>query len=258
MWKKRNKKKNTRNVTKISLLITAFLVSGLTLTIFKLGIFSVKQIEAEVTDGCVDAAQVENASGILGQNFFFLKTPKIAADLKKKFFCLKTVTVNKYFPDKAQLLVTARQPLAALFVLKEETASPSAKPEEAYLTDNEGMVFAKGKGDLNIPQVFVYNLKTSLGEKVTGAVLNSLIILDKIKTLGFDVEKSIISDNNFVIIAGLGKPQIIFHLEGDIDIQLVSLQLISDKAKIDLKELEFIDLRFDKPVVRFAPQKKKN
>ncbi len=93
-------------------------------------------------------------------------------------------------------------------------------------------------------------------DKSEGSFLNNALkILDKIKTFGVTTKKSWVSGEFFIINPDIMDPKIIFRLDSQIDIQLASLQLILTEAKIDLKELTFIDLRFDKPIVRFAPKK---
>ena len=62
-------------------------------------------------------------------------------------------------------------------------------------------------------------------------------------------------DNYLIVFPQVDNPKVFFRLDNEIDLQLASLQLILEKAKIDERILEFIDLRFDKPIVRFAPKK---
>ena len=79
--------------------------------------------------------------------------------------------------------------------------------------------------------------------------------MDAVKKMGISVNESFLNDSFFIIKDETSVIKVIFRLKNEVDIQLASLQLILDKAKIDEKELEFIDLRFDKPVVRYAPKK---
>lgn len=229
------------------------------------GLFSIKRVEVDAKDaGCSDNPQLINASGILGQSFWLINSGNVTKTLQKKFFCIKSVNLSKYFPDKVKLQILGRQPQAILVDLKnkedlpdsiENIATPSAfKAQGKYLVDDEGMVFAEDKGNFNLPYIYV-NSEISLGNKSTDMVLNSLKILDEIKGLGVVIKEGIISGEYLIVYESLGNRKIIFQLRGGIDIQLASLQLILDKAKIYLQEWEFIDLRFDKPIVRFAPKK---
>ncbi|KKS13713.1 MAG: hypothetical protein UU67_C0020G0034, partial [Candidatus Daviesbacteria bacterium GW2011_GWB1_41_5] len=49
--------------------------------------------------------------------------------------------------------------------------------------------------------------------------------------------------------------KVILSLQKDIPLQLASLQLITEKAKIDGRLIEVVDTRFNKPVVVYAPKK---
>lgn len=259
MWKKR--KKSPSFSSKIPALIIIIIFAALVFGFLKSGLFNIKRIDTETENlSCTDQNQIKNASGLLGQNFFFVNSQKTQDVLKKKFICIKSANISKIPPDKIKLKISNRQVTAVLAVLKNEaslSATPSSEDvRDSYVVDNEGIVFGKGEDNSNIPRIFISNLKISMGEKLKDGILNAVKILEKIKTLGLSIDKSWISDNNFVLYSGTPVSKIIFRLNDGIDIQLASLQLILDKAKIDSKELEFIDLRFDKPVVRFAPQKR--
>ena len=84
-------------------------------------------------------------------------------------------------------------------------------------------------------------------------MINNIIkIFDKTKSLGIEIKQAWLREN---ILVTETIPKMIFKLD-NVDSQLASLQLILSEAKIESKELEIIDLRFDKPVIKFAPEKK--
>lgn len=246
--------------------IIVVLVFSLIFFSIRSGWFTIKQVEVETDEaGCASYDQLKNTPGLLGQNFFLINPSKIAGNLQKKFFCIKSAAISKRFPNQVKLQIWGRQPVAVLISLKEKEASLSSFPENiaspaaeqidsVYAVDNEGAVFSK---DVKIafPKVYVHDLKISLGGKLADAGISSLKILDKVKTLGINVDSSWIYDDFFIVIPNTVKPKIIFRLNSSTDVQLASLQLILLEAKIDLKDLVFIDLRFDKPVIKVAPKK---
>jgi len=67
-----------------------------------------------------------------------------------------------------------------------------------------------------------------------------------------NISEAEVLDQDFLV---LSPRKIAFSLKRDILKQLVSLQLILQKAKIDESMIETVDLRFDKPVVKFLPKK---
>ncbi len=259
MWREKHKKKP--RFLKISVIIALAVFAGLIFTVYKSNFFAIKKIEIEAGNiSCADTEQLKNSLNILGQNFFLINFSKIENDLKKKFICIKTASGSKFLPDKVRIKISNRQAVAILASLRSEEATFSATPSadlvsDNYLIDNEGVVFGKVDSDLNIPKILIYNQEIFISQKPGVEISNAIKILDKIKSLSIQINKAWINQGIFVINSTFPVSQMIFRLDGDINIQLASLQLILDKAKIDLKEMEFIDLRFDKPVVKFAPIK---
>lgn len=270
MWKRRHVQKRRPNfLLKISAAIFLLLIIALVFFLNKVGLFTVRQVDVQAEQlGCTNADQIKTVAALFGQNFFTVDKDKLIRSLEKKFICIKDISFTKVFPGKVQMQITARQAAAILANLKSQPASASALIENAatpsasevqdlYIVDSSGVVFAKGTDETSIPKIYSYNLNPLLGQKINSDLISGCLkILDKIKTLGVTVQESWISDDFFIANPDGKFTKIIFRLNDQIDIQLASLQLILDTAKIDAKELEFIDLRFDKPIVRYAPKKR--
>lgn len=263
-------RKSRKGFIKFPKIIFLFLAIVIILIVFlfiRSGFFNIKQIEVQgdKTD-CADSDQLKKISNLFGQNFFFFDYKKLKEKLKEKFICIKNVSFNRLIPDKVKIDITSRKPTAILLKIKEKQASSSslieniATPEasiiqDSYMIDNEGIIFAKDIDDSNTPKIYIYDKDISVGRKLeNNFIYYSLKILDKIKTFGVVAKKNWIMEDFFVINPDSSDPKIIFRLNDQIDIQLASLQFILAEAKIDLRELTFIDLRFDKPIVRFAPK----
>jgi len=254
MWRKRKSKKRfSGNWTKIYWVIPILFVSSLVFVVFKWGLLNITQVEISNSQlECTDETQIRNSTNIIGHNVFLINFENIKKNL------------SLVFPNKIKIKISGRQPVATLMLLQnkeassssilENIATPSAKEsQDAYLIDSEGVIFSKSTGRFNIPNIFIKDVNLSLGKEPEGDnTKNSLKILDKVKTFGLDVKTSVVLDNFFIIFS---YPRVIFLLDDRVDVQIASLQLILAEAKIDLKELEFIDLRFDKPIVKFAPKK---
>ncbi len=227
--------------------------------------FTIKQIEIkkEKVD-CATEQQIRNSTNLLGENFFLINTKNLIKNLQTKFICIKDINLARLLPDKVKLEVIGREGVALLVSLKNQEASlssteniatPSADLENSFIVDNEGFVFSKGVEGVNIPIIYTYEKNISLGQRLDNLITDSLQILDKCKTFGLEVRSGLINNNLLVINPFSDSIKIIFSLNNAIDTQIASLQLILQKAKIDSSQLEFIDLRFDKPVVKFAPKK---
>lgn len=246
-------------------------------------IFTIRSVDVYLEKvGCVSSEQIRGTSNALKKNFFFINSSEIEEALKKQFTCIKSVITARYFPNKIKLDVFGREPAAILVVLKNEEASESAVleefsklestmsaeasasasspfsvrgPSESFLIDNEGVLYSKNIEQVFAPKVYVSGLNLTLGKKIEwNLIKNILKILEKLKIFGLNLTESKIYSENILLINAV--PKIVLGLEDKIDTQIASLQLIMNEAKINEENLEFIDLRFDKPIVRFAPIKK--
>jgi len=237
-------------------------------------IFNIKTVDVKLDKiGCGSRNDIVRDSQVLGQKFFLLDEKKLEQKLKEKYFCIKSVILSKQFPNKVSLQVSGREPAAVLALLKNQEASPSgeidyiasdsakatqAEVADQFFVDSEGIVFAKFTEGVNVPTIYFWSENLVVGKKIGGNIVeNSLKILDKIKSFGIDSkEAKIYSESILLINPTTEKPKIVFALNKDINIQLASLQLIMTQAKINEEEMEFIDLRFDKPVIKLIPKKK--
>lgn len=211
---------------------------------------------------CTDEDKLKEAAGIMGQNIFFVNFQKIQESITSKFFCVREIDISRSLPGKITLFASGRKAVAKIYLLSsgeasgsalENLATPSAQTnEESFLTDDQGVIFGLDKGQETLPSIFLNAQSLMPGSKLGAKQSNSLKILEKSKNLGLEADKMTVSGDFLVFFSS---PRIIFRLDEKIDIQLASLQLILEKAKIDDIRLEFIDLRFDKPAVKFAPKK---
>lgn len=239
--------------------------------IYRSDIFTVKTINIQMENiACTDDKQIKNALNLEGENFFLIKSQRLEDILKKKFICINEVSLSRQVPDKINLSVSGRVPSAILINVRQEESSPSsgvqmeniATPSaqnfatgDKFVVDKEGVIFAKNLINISVPAFYIYDEEISVGAKFkSDRIIKSLEVINRLRQFGMEIEGVSIPGNKALIVHSL--PKIILKLSDNIDVQLASLQLILEKAKIESNDLEFIDLRFDKPVVRFAPKKK--
>src|SRR3989338_1095891 len=187
--------------------------------------------------------------------FLLISLGLIMLIFKLGFFNIKNTEIlgDEIIARKPVAMLIGLQNIATTSAFLEEVSTPSAQDASNYfLIDHEGVIFSKALEKLDIPNIFFADKDILVGEKAEGDFENALKVLSKVKEFGVDTQTSQIL-NSFLIIFSL--PKIIFRLDADINTQIASLQLILKTAKIDQVKLEFIDLRFDKPIVKFAPQK---
>lgn len=270
MWKRRRPRqpKKTVSFLKIILIVFFILIIFTAFFVLKDKLFIIGQVEVKSDQvGCVSLDQLKNTSSLLGKSLFVMDEEKVTKNLLEKFICVKKVNLVKILPNKVEIKVTGRAPAAILMSLKNKSASissliannatPSAQDiSDVFIVDNDGVIFSKNSGGINIPKIYLYDLSLSLGKKLKEDFISNILkILDKVKLSGIVVKESWVSEDTFLIFSDTPPFKIVFRLDNKVDLQLASLQLILAEAKIYSRELEFIDLRFDKPVVKIAPKK---
>ena len=238
-------------------LILVLIVFFISLFLYK-NIFKIKtvDIQSEKVD-CADNLQIKNSTNFLGQNIFLTNKNSVELDFKKKFICIKEINLSKKIPGKIILKILGREAKATVY-----EASPSAQATPSgFLVDDEGVIFSKDSNSELNPKIFIENSNLSLGKNLP-VIKQVLLALDKIGKFGLDNKISQILNNSLIIFSS---PKIVFQLDDKIDSQIASLQLILEKAKINRRTIptdvgmdseifEFIDLRFDKPVIKIAPK----
>lgn len=247
------------------LIITVFLFFFLGLKLF---IIRIINISTDNTN-CIEETLVKNYVNPSGQNLFLINTSKLEDKLKKQFICIKKVSFTKYYPDKINMEILARVAKisfislqheatysAMLINLKEDYASVSAQiknnPRATFLVDEEGMVFSKDTGNIiNIPRVYVFNKDFKTGHSLGKDLISNISRIIEISgNLGLNTYDLFEDDGELLLLSD--KQKIVFNLKKDLNLQIASLQLILEKAKIEKENAEFIDLRFDKPIVKYA------
>lgn len=213
--------------------------------LFFSGFFKIETVQVEGDLSCADKEQLLIDFKIDGSNIFLLDSSQISQKLQTNFSCIKSIKIIRKFPKTILVQVSRREPRANLYIIKDTSIeATSSAIEESFLLDEEGVIFSGTAPELPMK---IYSSKKNINFR------NILAILNKIKVFGIEVMEAVEMENTLLINSS---PKVVFDLSKEIDVQTASLQLILAKAKIDEETAEFIDLRFDKPVVRFAPKKK--
>ena len=260
----KNQRKNPKKkIKKILFPFFLILTIGLSYLVLRSHIFNVKNVEIRMYSlACVNEEGIRKDLKVFNQSIFSLDSKILEQNLKSQHLCIKSASFTKKIPDSLEITIQARQAKIKLvpISLKEATisssleniATPSAKDfTNIFLADEEGKVFAKDSRT-DLPTIFIYKRDVQLGENLGSLAINALKVLENLKKLNLEFITATLVDE-FLVVDTI--PKVIFTLSKDIDIQLASLQLILQQAKIDESRLEFIDLRFDKPIVRIAPKK---
>lgn len=214
---------------------------------------------------CADNLQIRQRLGIAGKYIFLVDKNELLNSLQKEFVCIKDLNFSKTTVNQFEVKVAGRIPkviIKKIYPLEATPSTQSATDSAKYLADETGLIFSKLDEDkpnlieigavsdnLNIGYKFPENLYEFISQvlqKVTEYSLPSTI---------FKLD----GDSLFVET----QPRIILNLKEDLNKQIASLQLILQKAKMnsdsaskkDVKTIEMIDLRFNKPVIGYSIKK---
>lgn len=237
-----------------------------TVFVLRSSVFVVKKII--VSDvSCATADEVRQRLAIQGKSIFFIK-----GDLTEKvqsILCIESTSYTKKYPDTIDLTIKEREAIVRLssyvknldLDLGEASVSsqtalidwsfPVSSQSSFAVADKTGLIFAE-TSDFGLPVLLVEGVDLKLGEKVKDPNFYRIqVIISKLKELvGFNLMKL---DGISVLIDAT--PKIAFSIERDELIQLGSLQLLLQKAKIDGREIKYVDLRFNKPIVTYGKGK---
>lgn len=282
---------HNKNNRKKAFFLLKLIPIGITLiTIFYLVFFSnLLRIEDLIIENdkadCISNEDITSLSKLLGNNILFLEKNLFEKQLINKFPCVKKTEISWSIPKKVVIKIYGRNAAVILNILKlpesESTTSAilgnsisegtsSSKLLEAtsssifnfhyqekvasFISDDEGFIFSDRVENLNIPEIYITAENIPIGKQIENNLIkNSINIINNLKSYNLNSKRSEIFEDYLLID---DNPKIAFSLKKDVSIQLGALQLILNKAKIDSEKLEFVDLRFDKPVIKYTPEKK--
>lgn len=276
MFKKRNrfnterKKKNPLKLIFVVIIFLSFLVLSYFLTT---SFFQIKQLEVKGELSCVTSEDFKNSVGIKNQNLFTFNKNSLGESIKK-FPCLKEVVIKKDFPDKLTIELIRRNAVFLIItntvdasnsaILSEENEStssaesshsailnfPTVKDGDKWLVDEEGVVFGQNQNVELFTPVIYTDREVFLGFVFPDNFSRDiLLIVERLKEFGLNYKALLVESSNFYVDS---VPKVVFSLNENLERQLASLQLILEKAKIENENIEFIDLRFDKPIVKYG------
>jgi len=272
MHRSKIKPKNYKKL--IYFLASLFSLFFLVFIFLKFAPLNIKEVEVK-TNGveCTSPEVIKNVVDLSGKNILFLSDVSLEQKLKDKFICISKIKLHRGLSGKVILEVTGRIPVAILIESRVEEnistrsaeasfsaieSSPSGQfnfvgEGDQYLIDNEGVIFSKKGG--GVPKIYFEGINLIVGKKLEdGIIMNALKILDRIRVFGVQANEAKIYLQNIFLVNSV--PKMVFSLNSNIDLQLAALQLLLEQAKINEENMEFIDLRFEKPIVKYVPKKK--
>lgn len=246
-------------------LIPFFVLLLVLIGTFKFDLLLIKNIEVDINSAnCLDGIDLRSLVALEGKNIFLISDASIEKKLIENYHCIKDVKVAKIFPHKVKLDINGRVDLARIAKMTTEATpssgsafldwtTPHSTESSFFVVDELGYIFKKTESTAS-PLIYTDTDTLEIGSRFSGEIFKKIsVVLSRLKeTELFDPNlevKSRLGEDIFVV---KNAEKLIFSLKKDIFGQLGSLQLILQKAKIDGKVIESVDLRFDKPVVVYG------
>lgn len=182
---------------------------------------------------------------ITGKNIIFISEEKIKEILKEKNPLINSLLIEKKYPDTLVLKITLYQPIGELIV-----------NSGYFQLAEDGKIIAKSKKEnekiakINFYQKLNYQ-SYNQGEIISfKEILDGLYFLQSLIDMNIKADSLDINGINMIVFK-LENKKIIFSSEKNKELQVFQVKEIIRRFKIEGKNYKEIDLRFDKPVIRF-------
>jgi cell division septal protein FtsQ len=229
---------------------------------------------------CADELKVTQSLEKQQIKFYWLQSQEVERKLRQDFACINEAKIERKFPKAVLVELSGRKPVAVFRVTQKLTPSPlpieameatpstiEAKPSpspspspqvivtfgETFLIDNKGVGYSKGFRE-DLPLVNYVATRFDIGDSIGAESISRLLqIVDFFQKQGQTPSMIEIDHEKLTVKT---TEEIVFSLSDGLERQGASLQLIWKQAKMNSKSVVKIDLRFDKPVVTYVPEKK--
>lgn len=227
---------------KIYLLITVLALVGFLTLKYANTYF---QIKAILVEGDIPGNQIRGLENLKGKSLYFLTDSYIVDTLVKNNPSIRLDEIIKEFPNRLVLKLEYVEPVAQL----------KLNVGFAELSD-EGKILKKLKQKnvrlpiINFYQQFDYYQITTGNNLDYEEIVTTLFLLKKSRELDLKIESIDISGLTMIVF-NLKDKKIIFTSQKANEKQAFELEAIIKQFKIEAKDFKILDLRFDKPLVKF-------
>ncbi len=237
-------KKKILQVLKIVFLGTGSILIIVSLfLLFQGEFFKINQVTCYENDHPCSSDLWFKVSGlVLGKNIISLSPQIVEEKIKNELVTIDEVKIQKKLPNILTVHLSRKRPLAVV-----ETR------DGYYQVDYQGTILAILDQPTDLPLVTGGQLSLSAdGKKIDSpSILTSLDCLYQLLFRTIEVRRAEIGEANLLTLSLKKGPTVEISLSQEVKKQVDSLQLILERAKIEGKQIEVIDLRFDKPVVTY-------
>lgn len=184
---------------------------------------------------------------IKGKNILTLNTKNLNQNLQDLNPNIDNLNIKKIYPSKIQIYYKLIEPIAFI----------KANDGFLYITDTSKILKKSKKleNTTDLTEILYYQkfdyITNAVGSYIDYVDIRySLNILKKVKEYRYKVVSIDISRPNMIRL-NLVDSVVIFTSEKDINGQIDKLEKIIKQFKVEGKSFSLLDLRFDKPILRF-------
>ncbi|MFH1380624.1 MAG: cell division protein FtsQ/DivIB [Candidatus Omnitrophota bacterium] len=178
-----------------------------------------------------------------GRNIFDINIKALALRLKAEYPAIKDVTIRRILPNKLEISVISRVPVAKI------------KSHGFFPIDNSGMVLPSQMetGELPVITGFSMWVTPRVGERLENKQLESAFsLLDSLKTSGFTLQYNVTS------IDASNYQNLSFYLENGIEVKIGGEDFLKrikklrdtlENPEFNVDSIKYVDLRFNDVVI---------
>jgi cell division septal protein FtsQ len=254
---KRKKQQNSKNFLK-DIFANKFILVGLLCAVIAIGVFyglwqffhndkffTIDEIVvSEEGNYSLWEGEARFRELYVGRNIFDVNPKDLEIMIKQEAPQLKTVVVRRVMPNKLEMDITPRMPIAFI-----------DSGHKDIIIDTEGVVLSQDGGTKDLPQVkgvrFFFS-SPSVGERINNAMLSrALMLLESLRQKGlsaaFPVRDVDVSDRNNIQLDIIGIK--VKMGSGGFPDNINRLKEILEDPEVDTSDIEYIDLRFEKAII---------
>lgn len=216
----------------ILFLLASFVMSGFFW--LSIHIFSLHTVEV-IGDGV--ALSVDQKK--LPKTLIFLDTIKLASQLAKAYPVLESIRIMKQYPHTIIITTSLRRPIAYITGLL-----------GIFAVDREGVVLERGSDAVASPRIEIPVPDLFVGSKLNDPLLIACVqFLSGVR--GIITIETVSKADSISFLAKTSTTDIFVPQDKNIETTVTTLQTLFDGFRIKGTLPTVIDLRFDKPVVKF-------
>lgn len=229
---------------------TILAISAVILFIFNLNIFYIEDVQVSPFEQksftYIEMEEIEKCLlDCVGERIFWVDIDKISQGVLKKSPFVSEVYVSKKFPNIISVKIIERVP-----TLKVQAENG------VFMIDKDLIVLSKcdkyPATCQELPNCEFTSQKLEVGENINSAELESIEqIQESLSDMDIKAEKFWIPEEKIIVVELKTKSRIIISTQKDLYKQSKEFQYTHENLLLQDKKYKEIDLRYDRPVIRF-------